>query len=65
LIRDGDEDGGGGDSGDDVYKGSVKPILVSPSNSYSKDEKISVGNSRHSSCPAYTILLTTALKKTT
>jgi len=64
----GDDDSGGGDDECDfVYKGSVEPMLVSPSNSYS-DDKISVSDSRYSSCPAYTdtdyfALLTTALKK--
>ena len=64
----GDDDSGGGDDECDfVYKGSAEPMLVSPSNSYS-DDKISVSDSRYSSCPAYTntdyfALLTTALKK--
>ena len=59
-----DDSGGGG--GDVVYKGSVEPMLVLPSNSYS-DNEISVSNSRYFSCPAYTdtdyfALLPTALK---
>ena len=50
----GDEDGGGGDRGDDVYKGRAKPVLDSVSDSYSEDEIISRCDSRPSSCPAYT-----------
>jgi len=62
-----DNSHGGGDESDVVYKGSVEPMLVSPSNSYS-DDKILVSDSRYSSCPAYTdtdyfALLTTALRK--
>ena len=52
----GDDDSGGGGSGSKsnvVYKGSAEPMLVSPSDSYS-DDKISVSDSRYSSCPAYT-----------
>jgi len=52
----GDDDSGGGSSGSEsnvVYKGSAEPMLVSPSDSYS-DDKISVSDSRYSSCPAYT-----------
>jgi len=61
LIGDDDEDGGGGgDGGDDVYNRSVEPMLVSLSDSYLDNEKISVGNSRPSFCPAYIILLTTS-----
>jgi len=61
----GDDDGGG--KCDVVYRGSAEPMLVSPSDSYS-DDKISISDSRYSSCPAYTdtdyfTLLTTALKK--
>ena len=60
----GNNSGGGGDV---VYKGSAEPMLVSPSNSYS-DDKISISDSRYSSCPAstdtdYFALLTTALRK--
>jgi len=43
-----------GDGGDDVYNGRAEPVLVSLSDSYSVDE-ISVGCSRPSSCPAYTV----------
>jgi len=48
-----------------MYKGSAEPVLVLLSDSYS-DDKISVSDSRYSSCPAYTVtdyfaLLTTDL----
>ena len=49
------DDDGGGDGGDDVYRGKTKPALVLVSDSYSKDEIISVGDSRTSSSPAYTL----------
>ena len=59
------DDGGGGDV---VYKESIEPMLVSPSDSYSNNE-ILVSDSRYSSYSAYTdtdyfSLLTTALQKT-
>jgi len=54
----GDGNGGGGVGGDDVYRGSTEPVLVSPSDSYSNDE-ISISDSRSSSCPVYILLLTT------
>jgi len=50
----GDNDGGGGDGGDDVYSGKAEPALVSVSDSYSEDEAISISDSRYSSYPAYT-----------
>ena len=53
MGKGGDNGGGGGDESDVVYKESVEPMLVSPSDSYS-DDKISVSDSRYSSCPAYT-----------
>ena len=49
------DDGGGGVRGEDVYSGRTEPALVSVSDSYSKDEEISVCDSRSSSSPAYTI----------
>jgi len=49
----GDDDCGGGEGGEDVYRGKTKPVLVSVSDSYSKDEIISVCGSRPSSSPAY------------
>jgi len=52
-MGDGEDDGGGGEGGDDVYKGSAEPLLVLLFDSYS-DDKILVSNSRYSSCPAYT-----------
>ena len=64
-MGDGENNGSGGEGGDDIYKGSAEPVLVSLSDSYS-DNKISVSDSRYSSCPAYTVtdyfaLLTTDL----
>ena len=66
-MGNGEDDGSGSDKSDDIYKGSTESVLVSPSNSYSND-KISVSDSRYSSCPAYTntdyfTLLTTALRE--
>jgi len=49
------DDDGGGDGGDDVYRGRAEPVLDSVSDSYSEDDSISVCDSRPSSCPAYTI----------
>ena len=60
------DDDGGGDGGDDVYRGRAKPVLDSVSDSYSDDEIISVCDSGPSSSPTYTLLTTclaTALKK--
>ena len=54
MIGDGDNNAGGDVGSDDVYNRRVEPVLVSLSNSYSKD-KISVGDSRHSFCPTYTV----------
>ena len=50
-----DDDNGGDDGGDDVYRGRAEPVLDSVSDSYSEDDSISVCDSRPSSCPAYTI----------
>ena len=47
--------GGNGGGGGDVYKGRAEPVLVSLSDSYSEDDTISVGDSRYSSYPAYTV----------
>jgi len=58
LISDGDDDGGV--EGDDMYRESMKPVLVSSSNLYS-DEEISVSASRPFSCPTLHCLLTTSL----
>jgi len=52
VIDDNDNDGGGGMGSDEMYRGRVEPVLVLLSDSYS-DNKISVGDSRSSSCPAY------------
>ena len=38
-----------------MYRGRTEPVLVSVSDSYSKDKIISVCDSRLSSSPAYTI----------
>ena len=48
------DDDGGGDGSEDVYSGRAEPVLDSVSDSYSKDEIISVCDSRPSSSPAYT-----------
>jgi len=39
-MGDGDVDCGGGIGSDDVYRGSVEPVLVLLSNSYSEDDRI-------------------------
>jgi len=67
-MGEGDDDSGGGEGGEDVYKGSAEPVLVSLSDSYLDEDSVSVSDSRPSSCPAYTVtdyfhLLTTALRK--
>ena len=54
-MGDGDDDGGSGDGGDDVYNSKTELVLVSISDSYSEDNAISVGDSRYSSYPAYTV----------
>ena len=54
MGEDGD-DCGDGVGGEDVYSGNTEPALVSVSDLYSKDEIISVGDSRPSLSPAYTI----------
>jgi len=54
-IGEGDDEGGGG-GGEDVYNGKAEPVLVSLSDLYSDEDRIfSVGNSRSSSCLAYTV----------
>ena len=40
--------------GEDVYRGKAEPVLVSVLDLYSKDDSISVCDSRPSSSPAYT-----------
>ena len=69
-IGKGDDKGGGGDGSEDVYNGKVEPVLVSLSDLYSdKDRIFSVGNSKSSSYPTYTVywlllsLPTTALRE--
>jgi len=55
-MGEGDVEDGGGVGGDDVYRGSAEPVLDSLSNLYSDKDKIfSVGSSRSSSYPAYTV----------
>ena len=55
-ISDGDVEGGGGVDSNGIYRGSTEPVLDSLSDSYSDEDRIfSVGNSRSSSCPAYTV----------
>ena len=51
----GESIGGDGGGSGDVYKGKTEPALVSVSDSYSKDEEISVCDSGPSSSPTYTI----------
>ena len=51
----GDDDGGGGVGGEDMYSGKTELVLVSVSDLYSENEEISVCNSGPSSSPAYTI----------
>ena len=53
-MGEGDDDCSGGVGGEDVYKDKAEPVLVSVSDSYSKDDSISVRDSRPSSSPAYT-----------
>ena len=50
----GDDGGGGGDGGEDVYSGRAEPVLDLVSDSYSKDKIILICTSRPSSCSAYT-----------
>jgi len=53
VIDDGDDNGGGCVGSNDIYRERAEPMLVLLSDSYS-EEKISVYDSRSSSCPAYT-----------
>jgi len=48
-----DDNSGGGDGSENVYKGRAEPVLVSLSDSYSEDDSILVCDSRPSSSPAY------------
>jgi len=52
-------DSGGSVGGEDVYKGRVEPVLVSPSDSYSELESISVDISELFSYSILHHLLTT------
>ena len=51
-MIDSEDDGGGGIGSDDVYRERTESTLVLFSDSYS-DNKISIGDSRSSSCPTY------------
>jgi len=53
-MVDSNDDGGGGEGGENVYRGKAEPMVVSLSDSYSEDDSISICDSRSSSCPAYT-----------
>jgi len=53
-MEEGDDNCGGGVGGKDVYKGKAEPVLVSVSDSYSKDDSISVCDTRPSSSSTYT-----------
>jgi len=39
-MGEGDDEGGGGDGGEDVYNSKAEPVLVSLSDSYSDDDRI-------------------------
>ena len=52
-MGDGEDNSSGGEGSDDVNKGSMEPVLVSSSDSYS-DNKILVSDSKYSFCPIYT-----------
>jgi len=54
-MGDGDDDGGGGKGGKDMYNGKTELVLVSVLDSYSEDNAISVDDSRYSSYTAYTV----------
>ena len=51
----GDDDCGDGVGSEEVYSRRAEPVLVSLSDSYSEDDKISISDSRPFSYPAYTI----------
>jgi len=52
VIDNGDNDNGGGVGSDDIYRGRAELVLVLLSDLYS-EEKISVCDSKSSSCSAY------------
>ena len=54
-MGDSEDDSSGGDGGEEVYSGSAEPVLVSLSDSYSDEDRFSVGDNRPSSYPVYTI----------
>jgi len=41
--------------GEEVYSGSTEPVLVLLSDSYSDEDRFSVGDNRLSSYPVYTV----------
>ena len=49
-MGDGEDDGG-----DEVYKGSAEPVLISFSDSYSNEDSFLVGDNRPFSCPVYAV----------
>ena len=53
MIDDSDDDSGSGVSGGKIYERRVEPVLISLSDSYSKEE-ILICDSRPSFCPVYT-----------
>ena len=55
-IGEGDDEGGSGDGGENVYNRKAESVLVLLLDSYSKDDSISVHDSRPSSSPAYTAI---------
>jgi len=54
VVDDGNDDGSSSVGSNNVYRGRAEPVLVLLSDLYSED-KISIGDSRYSSCPAYTV----------
>jgi len=62
VIDDSDDDGGSGVGSDNIYRKRAEPVLVLPSDLYSKDQ-ISVYDSRSSFCPAYTFYFYYCLKE--
>ena len=52
MIDDGDDDGGSRVGSNNVYRRRAEPVLISLSDSYS-EERISVCDSRSSSCSVY------------
>ena len=55
IIQQGESIGDGDDGGENVYSRSTEPVLVLLSDLYSDEDRILVGDNKHSSCPVYTI----------